>query len=296
MLPKYLFRSWFGRKNKKMIVVFGFLFCVAIIIVAVVSITFDELVNRLLFVGGNVAIDHVTVPKTGNRCFITVEENVDLDVFISNRSETIDKFVLFVHGNAGTLDGTWCDVAIGMQLELEKMFDDSSVCVVAYDYRGFGMSTRCQSTPENSVSDLTVLSEILCQRFGIQNWDMVYGRSMGAAIAVNWLSNIVPLESSTVPLLLLETPFIGTHSTRFPCIRIIPEIFPCRLALMSLRQKLKGIYVILAGTDLIVDTTIVARFCTSINIPFKIVQSIGHNNVFGDFEWSTWLKSVVVEK
>lgn len=101
--------------------------------------------------------------------------------------------VLFLHGNAGSLRG-WGTVAAD--------FVTSRYDVLMPDYRGYGKSTGKISGERMLHEDALVAYNYLRQHYR-EEQIVIYGRSLGTAIAVN-------LARSTQPkLLILETPYVS---------------------------------------------------------------------------------------
>jgi hypothetical protein len=106
--------------------------------------------------------------------------------------ETSKATVLFMHGNAGN---------ISHRLESVQIFHDMGLSVLIFDYRGYGLSEG-RPSEHGTYMDAEAAWQFLVDQQGMQPEEIiVFGRSLGAAIAI-WLA-----ERRTPGLLIAESAF-----------------------------------------------------------------------------------------
>ncbi len=111
--------------------------------------------------------------------FITTEDKVKIHGWFIPSSVSSDKILLFFHGNAGNISG---------RLEKIKMFYDMGLSVFIIDYRGYGKSEG-QPTEEGVYKDALAAYDYIIQREeGRHKEIIIYGASLGGAIAVDLAS------------------------------------------------------------------------------------------------------------
>jgi fermentation-respiration switch protein FrsA (DUF1100 family) len=119
--------------------------------------------------------------------------------------------ILFSHGNAED---------IGYALPFLKMLRDAGFAVLAYDYRGYGLSSG-RPTPGGVVEDLEAAFDFAAAELGIPADRLVlHGRSLGSGPTMALAAERAPAG------VILESGFIGAYPvmTRF---RVIPfDPFP----------------------------------------------------------------------
>jgi len=275
--------------------VFVFFVCTAFILTLVMA---DPIIDSIMFAGSNKFASSVpsshqqqpttslhTKPPSVDRYFLDLGKDHDsttLDICILTPPDVTHqtKNVLFLHGNAGTLDGVWQSIMI----ELQQTFGDDTR-IVCYDYRCYGYSTSARSpTLANVARDTQVLSDYFLNEYDIQHWDVVYGRSIGAAVALHAFAEE---HAHRVTQLLLETPFVGTHATYVPLSTILPERGGCWGHLKKVATKTS---VILARDDMLINTPHVATMLNLYNVEHTIVNHAGHNDVHGSKEQYAWIR------
>jgi uncharacterized protein len=122
---------------------------------------------------------------------LLTKDNVDIHGWFIPVKEA-SKTLLFFHGNGGN---------ISHRLESLKIFHELGLSVFIIDYRGYGQSEGTPSE-QGTYQDAEVAWHYLTQTRGIADKDIIiFGRSMGGAIAT-WLA------SQHMPgLLMLESTF-----------------------------------------------------------------------------------------
>ncbi len=94
-------------------------------------------------------------------------------------AESAGKWVLFCHGNAGNL---------GHRLDTIKLLHELGFGVVAFDYRGYGKSDG-KPTETNTYADARAVWQWLTGERGVAPADViVFGRSLGGAVAAELAS------------------------------------------------------------------------------------------------------------
>lgn len=123
------------------------------------------------------------------------------------------KTVLMCHGNGGD---------IGDRLGSIIVFHKWRMNIFIFDYRGYGDSTG-RPTEQGTYTDAVTAWNYLTEARGIASDDiLVYGRSMGAAIAA-WLANKV-----SPPVLALESGFTSAPDIAAALFPVLPARLVCR--------------------------------------------------------------------
>lgn len=104
-------------------------------------------------------------------------------------------YVLYLHGNAGNL---WATVRY-----LKWLHDEADCAVLAVDYRGYGLSEG-QPTIAGVLRDIRAARSELCRR-GVcpLGGDVLIGRSLGGALAIDLAAEVAPRG------LVLESTFLS---------------------------------------------------------------------------------------
>ena len=117
-------------------------------------------------------------------------------VYLSNNHATY--VVLVNHGNAEDL---------GRIMPFLKKFHDQGFAIFAYDYHGYGTSTG-RPSEKNTYADVNAAYDYLVMQLHVPpNHIIVYGRSLGAAPAVD-LAAQKPIAG-----LIIESPFVSAFRT-----------------------------------------------------------------------------------
>lgn len=281
-----------------MLLMFIVILCFFVAVV-ISKLVFKHIVNRMLFVGAH-AFARNRLSNSSNiikisdnikrlrhdRITVDLENGTLIDVYITDPYASSQ--ILYFHGNVGTLDGVWIPAA------LDVHHATRSASVIMFDYRNFGNSQSAdgQTTPENVVEDVHILVAFLRNYLGIDTFSTVIGRSIGAAVALQWL---LQCKYTATDTLLLETPFLGSYSTRIPVVRCITEQFPVWFNLRVLCRKIH-VVVLLAEDDLLIDSLKISNFCHQFGITCIEVVDAGHNNVHESNEWYDCLHTLHAEK
>ncbi|MEN1785103.1 MAG: alpha/beta fold hydrolase [Bacteroidota bacterium] len=138
---------------------------------------------------------------TFEELYLETEDGEQLNALHFKR-ESPKGIVLYFHGNAGDLS-RWGEVA--------EAFINRGFEVIIMDYRSYGKSTG-KPTEDNLFKDAQRFYDHTLQRYA-QEDIIIYGRSLGAAIATHLAANNHPRQ------LILETPFynlLDVAKGRFP--------------------------------------------------------------------------------
>ncbi len=142
--------------------------------------------------------------------------------------------ILYFHGNAGDL-ARWGEIA--------TFFAKKEYDVVIMDYRTYGKSTG-KLKEELLFADAQLFYDYLLERYA-EEAIIVYGRSLGGAIATHVASNNTPAK------LLLETPFYNLYDAAKYRFSFLPLKLLLRYTFESNKhiQKVKCPIVIFHGTE-----------------------------------------------
>lgn len=215
-----------------------------------------------------------------------------LHVYKKTSENVLDKSLLifYLHGNLGDIE-SWRIVYEKIQEEAESRLSDTfSITVASFDYRGYGLSSNGPPTPTNSIQDATEILKSL-HRHNNYSKTVVYGRSVGCAIAAGVVSNY-----SKVNHLFLETPFLGSHSIRAKFTRMFPPIFDCTGYINSILKKGIHITTVSAKYDQIVDPRwLMSKYKENNLMHHFIVPSKrhDHNSVFQTSYWNSAFNDMI---
>ncbi|CAG9572649.1 unnamed protein product [Danaus chrysippus] len=182
---------------------------VLVLQVAVLPLLFrySKSVQRKM-VFSNCSVWHI-VPCSLFRELFVVHDYLSIDQRLLNElRRTKNTVVLYCHGNSNHR-------ASPHRLQMYKVFQDLNFHVITFDYRGYGDSTRVRPTESGVVEDaLQVYSWIINNiQKNEQPMVVLWGHSLGTAIAANLVSNLSTLCNSRgvcLPpphALVLEAPF-----------------------------------------------------------------------------------------
>jgi pimeloyl-ACP methyl ester carboxylesterase len=104
--------------------------------------------------------------------------------------------ILYSHGNAVTIGGT--------HDFLHKLASDSGMCVVTYDYPGYGLAAGNTATEKNCHTTIERVYAFLCETWKPKNI-IVYGSSIGTGPTANLAAN-----HPDIGLCVLQSPFTST--------------------------------------------------------------------------------------
>ncbi|RAK99657.1 alpha/beta hydrolase [Aspergillus ibericus CBS 121593] len=120
-----------------------------------------------------------------------------------------DVTVLMFHGNAGN---------IGHRIPIAKVLQDILGCnVLMLEYRGYGLSTGTPDEAGLKVDAQTGLDYIRQRAETKDSKIVVYGQSLGGAVAINLVAS--NQENGAIAGLILENTFLSIR-------KLIPTVFP----------------------------------------------------------------------
>ena len=166
--------------------------------------------KRIIFQPGRLKKDyHFQFDNLFTEYFIPTKDGIKINALLFETKEPTRGLILYFHGNADNLK-RWGKYAV----DYTRLGFD----VLMVDFRGFGKSTG-EPTEENLYLDaatiLAWIKENLPKKYGKF---IIYGRSLGAAVATELASKVKP------DLLILETPFDSVHGALSKALK--PLIFP----------------------------------------------------------------------
>lgn len=137
--------------------------------------------------------------------------------------------LLFHHGNAGN---------ISHRLDSIRQFHDLGLAVFIFDYRGYGESSG-KPSEAGTYRDAEAAWRYLTEIRGVEPRDIViFGRSLGAAIAAN-LARKHPPRALIVESTFTSVPDFGAEQYRFFPVRLLASIrYDTRSALQALHSSL----------------------------------------------------------
>ena len=122
--------------------------------------------------------------------------------------------------------------------------------VLAVDYRGFGDSSDVRATEETVVEDARVAISWLREKISDSEQFMVWGHSLGAAIACRAVAeeNIEKVDNSNIANLILESPFNNLEDEVFDVVfankgklsKSIGTLLPLRKQLKKANMEFKS--------------------------------------------------------
>ena len=263
--------------------IFASLLTMLAFIIAVIAVIFgfsQSLIGYFLFQGQSSSHSPQVDAK-----FVTRSDGAKLHVFSApSHPSNTDVLVFYLHGNAGSIENCWGDEMTKIQRHVERMCPGETVVVSTFDYRGFGhssgsLSSRVKTAQQDADFVLASLQKSLNP-----NRTVLFGRSLGGALALRLAG------SSHLPL-FLETPLLGTHCVKM--LAFLNSVLPDILDSTVLLQERRAQTAVVLGQE---DTILCAK-ATENKLPMNIFRSTvkhrGHNNVTGTCEWIQALKSVV---
>jgi len=115
--------------------------------------------------------------------------------------------ILFCHGNAGNISN---------RIHSIRLFNKLGLSVLIFDYRGYGNSTGTPSE-HGTYTDAQAAWDYLVEKRGLSSGNIiVFGRSLGAAVAANLATKNKPRA------LILETAFLSVAKMAQEIYRIYP--------------------------------------------------------------------------
>lgn len=199
--------------------------------------------------------------------FIQTEDGETLNALLFRTQKPSKGLVLYFHGNADNLQ-RWGEYAVDFtQLDYD---------ILLMDYRGYGKSTGAPTEIDFYKDAVTILgwakANIPYARL------IIYGRSLGAAVASN-------LATVTNPdLLILETPFDDLKGTMYLPLAPLLGLFPLHFefSTKTFLAKVTCKKVIIHGTqDWVVPLSSALRLKPLLGVDdrFVIIEGGGHRNL-----------------
>ena len=115
--------------------------------------------------------------------------------------------VLFLHGNAGNLSN---------RVERLRHLHDAGLAVLALDYRGYGLSSGRPSPSGMALDARAAWDHLIGSRSLASSEVVVFGSSLGAAIALELAAEIEPAR------VVLEAPFLSVRAMAREVVSILP--------------------------------------------------------------------------
>jgi uncharacterized protein len=261
------------------------LFKVAAILLAaylIISIGFYVFQEKFIFQPKKLAKDYpFQFDQSFTEHFIKTDDGEVLNALLFKSPTTSKGFILYFHGNAGSLQ-RWGQYAID--------FTQLGYDILMIDYRGYGKSTSTPSEKDLYRDAQTVL-----------NWSkenipftrlIIYGRSLGSAVASQLATKHTP------DLLILETPFDEFKSVVYAPIRPLLTLLPVRNHFPNkiFLQKAKCKKVIFHGTnDWVVPFSSAMKLkpLLSSEDKFFVIEGGGHKNLRNFEEYHKALAEVL---
>jgi len=241
------------------------LFFGGLLLVVLLGVHFFQ--HRLIFFPSALPQDHVFhFGSDVDEVFLTTDDGAVIHALYF-KADAPRGAVLYFHGNAGDLSG-WGQLA--------QQFLEHGHSVLMPDYRGYGKSTGKLSEAALH-ADARLMLEHLLKDHPLEEI-VIYGRSMGAGIAVP-LAEGLPLKA-----LVLETPFTRlahvarVHYPWLPADRLLRYRFLSDEAIGRVRAPLSIIH----GTgDEVIPFELGKRLAEMAEQPveFVPVQGGGHNDL-----------------
>jgi hypothetical protein len=279
---KLFFLFLHSRKKKMIIGLYVLLFLIfafallGIIVGGLKSI--DDVIHRFIFIGTG-PYSLLTSNENKQLAFQSYVESYDrrakLHIVATSRpSSEKTTLIFYLHGNAGSIDFNWYSVIQELSIIANKEISSENcegtllpnVVIATFDYRQFGRSRSCVNpTPNNAVEDAECVLKFLQTEFKPTKI-LMYGKSLGAAVAVH-VNDIHAFP------LFLEVPFLGESSVKL-IPRWIPfnERFPCK---HQIKRSHSSITVVLGEFDNLIDNDkIIELLPQSIILP-----KLSHNNL-----------------
>ncbi len=199
--------------------------------------------------------------------FIQTEDGETLNALLFRTQKPSKGLVLYFHGNADNLQ-RWGEYAVDFtQLDYD---------ILLMDYRGYGKSTGAP-TEIDFYKDAVTIS--VWAKVNIPYASLIiYGRSLGAAVA----SNLATV--SNPDLLILETPFDDLKGSMYVPLGPLLNIFPLQyeFSTKTFLSKVICKKVIIHGTkDRVVPLSSALRLKPLLGVgdQFVIIEGGGHRNL-----------------
>lgn len=177
--------------------------------------------------------------------------------------------VLFCHGNAGSISD---------RLQLLRFFHDLGVNVLIFDYRGYGESEGTPDEPGTYVDVRAAWDYLLESRQLDAAQVVVFGRSLGAAVASHLATQVSPAA------VILEAPFVSVPDVAATFVPFLPVRLLSRYSYSNLdnvRHIASPLLVIHSRDDELIPFEHGERVFAAANEPKIFLAIIGsHNGAF----------------
>ncbi|MBE0501039.1 MAG: alpha/beta hydrolase [Desulfuromonadales bacterium] len=214
---------------------------------------------------------------------ITTTDNIQLHGwFVPGEKEK--PVVLFFHGNAGN---------ISHRLDNIRLLHKIGLNTFIFDYRGFGKSRGRPSEQGVNEDAIAALGWLKSRGWSAEN-TIYFGRSLGAAVAVNLADRYAPAG------LILETPFTSLRDMgrqHYPLLTLtLGWILRDNFNNLEKIRRIKAPLLIFQGDqDAIVPAKMARDLFDAANRPktFHLIPGAGHNDTYekgGDAYWQAWRK------
>jgi fermentation-respiration switch protein FrsA (DUF1100 family) len=214
---------------------------------------------------------------------ILTTDGETLNALVFKTRQTSRGLILYLHGNADNLQ-RWGEYAVD--------FTSLGYDVLMFDYRGYGKSTGTP-TESNLYQDAHVVLIWAQENVPFQHL-VVYGRSLGSAIATHLAKEVKP------ELLILETPFDELSGAMSSAVKPLLYFFPLRYRFPN-SEFLSGVSckkVIIHGTnDWVVPLSSALKLKPLLkgDDEFVIIDGGGHRNLRDFPAYHKKLKEVLVD-
>lgn len=184
--------------------------------------------------------------------------------------------VLCCHGNAGNISD---------RLEQLRAIHNEGLSVLAFDYAGYGWSTGDPSETQMYTDAGAAFSWLLRRGF-TPNRIIVYGESLGGAVATQLAANVHPL------LLVLEATFTSLedvakiHYPWVPVSWLLKYRFDTRAHLAGVKSP---VVVIHSPQDELVPIEQARELCRSLGTSCRFMETTGTHNSMPPIPWSKLL-------
>ena len=160
----------------------SFVFIVAAFCIGVLSLLYVFQEKMVFFPGNRIADTPETIGLQYEDVYLVTEDDVRIHGwYVPHADEKAT--VLFFHGNAGN---------ISHRLDSISIFHDLGLSVFIIDYRGYGRSDGRPSEQGTYMDALAAWNYLVAERRLSPDEIIVFGRSLGGAVAAELASRITP--------------------------------------------------------------------------------------------------------
>lgn len=151
-------------------------------------------------------------PTVKNMTFVTNTYSIRYSIssILANRIKqpTLeDKIIFYCHGNS------WCIKKLFTTSPIKMVSNFKNTSAFIFDYRGYG-NTKGESTENNLYQDAYNAWNHLTLTLKVSEDNIIiYGRSLGTAIATNLMVDLINKKRPIPKILFLDSPFVTLQST-----------------------------------------------------------------------------------